>query len=234
MCQPWEDWRRAVFILGLQGEGQLSRVNSVMSYSQGPERWGRRDPWFQERGSGRFSSLLSSLPCFCLASLQFCPRFANMVLVTESVQKLALRLAQLLRQEVAKTTCWGWAGAWKRCRRGSWPWRAQAPLVQQDGFASHSECVCLSDFIKGLTVKLSQPPSDQKQAATKDLFPPLLAKTCCVSLHCLNVLKLIWLSVCRVINELIGNLVGHLYFFLMFRYPMDLGGRNFLSTPQFL
>ncbi|XP_060143672.1 derlin-1 isoform X2 [Globicephala melas] len=37
-----------------------------------------------------------------------------------------------------------------------------------------------------------------------------------------------------VINELIGNLVGHLYFFLMFRYPMDLGGRNFLSTPQFL
>ncbi|GAB5584213.1 derlin-3 isoform X2 [Prionailurus iriomotensis] len=38
----------------------------------------------------------------------------------------------------------------------------------------------------------------------------------------------------EVINELIGNLVGHLYFFLMFRYPMDLGGRNFLSTPQFL
>uniref|UniRef100_A0A8I3WDC2 Derlin n=1 Tax=Callithrix jacchus TaxID=9483 RepID=A0A8I3WDC2_CALJA len=37
-----------------------------------------------------------------------------------------------------------------------------------------------------------------------------------------------------VVNELIGNLVGHLYFFLMFRYPMDLGGRNFLSTPQFL
>ncbi|KAG8133921.1 hypothetical protein E2320_011666 [Naja naja] len=37
-----------------------------------------------------------------------------------------------------------------------------------------------------------------------------------------------------IINELIGNLVGHLYFFLMFKYPMDLGGRNFLSTPQFL
>ncbi|XP_058031971.1 derlin-1 isoform X3 [Ahaetulla prasina] len=37
-----------------------------------------------------------------------------------------------------------------------------------------------------------------------------------------------------VVNELIGNLVGHLYFFLMFKYPMDLGGRNFLSTPQFL
>ncbi|XP_064203928.1 derlin-1 [Anguilla rostrata] len=37
-----------------------------------------------------------------------------------------------------------------------------------------------------------------------------------------------------VVNELIGNLVGHLYFFLMFKYPMDLGGRVFLSTPQFL
>ncbi|KPP66549.1 derlin-1-like, partial [Scleropages formosus] len=37
-----------------------------------------------------------------------------------------------------------------------------------------------------------------------------------------------------IVNELIGNLVGHLYFFLMFKYPMDLGGRAFLSTPQFL
>ncbi|KAM3613714.1 uncharacterized protein V6R79_004133 [Siganus canaliculatus] len=35
-------------------------------------------------------------------------------------------------------------------------------------------------------------------------------------------------------NELIGNLVGHLYFFLMFKYPMDLGGNAFLSTPEFL
>lgn len=45
---------------------------------------------------------------------------------------------------------------------------------------------------------------------------------------------IIFLLLYRVINELIGNLVGHLYFFLMFKYPMDLGGRNFLSTPQFL
>uniref|UniRef100_A0A8C3AE27 Derlin n=1 Tax=Cyclopterus lumpus TaxID=8103 RepID=A0A8C3AE27_CYCLU len=36
------------------------------------------------------------------------------------------------------------------------------------------------------------------------------------------------------VNELTGNLVGHLYFFLMFKYPMDLGGRTFLSTPEFL
>ncbi|XP_026228604.1 derlin-1 [Anabas testudineus] len=37
-----------------------------------------------------------------------------------------------------------------------------------------------------------------------------------------------------LINELTGNLVGHLYFFLMYKYPMDLGGRSFLSTPEFL
>ncbi|KAF7708114.1 hypothetical protein HF521_017171 [Silurus meridionalis] len=36
------------------------------------------------------------------------------------------------------------------------------------------------------------------------------------------------------VNELIGNLVGHLYFFLMFKYPVDLGGRSFLSTPEIL
>uniref|UniRef100_A0A1A8N2A7 Derlin n=1 Tax=Nothobranchius pienaari TaxID=704102 RepID=A0A1A8N2A7_9TELE len=36
------------------------------------------------------------------------------------------------------------------------------------------------------------------------------------------------------VNELTGNLVGHLYFFLMYKYPMDLGGRSFISTPEFL
>lgn len=34
--------------------------------------------------------------------------------------------------------------------------------------------------------------------------------------------------------ELIGILVGHLYFFLMFKYPQDFGGPSLLSTPQFL
>uniref|UniRef100_A0A914ZPE4 Derlin n=1 Tax=Parascaris univalens TaxID=6257 RepID=A0A914ZPE4_PARUN len=33
-------------------------------------------------------------------------------------------------------------------------------------------------------------------------------------------------------NELIGILVGHSYYFLMFKYPQDFGGRAFLSTPQ--
>ncbi|XP_059922112.1 derlin-1 [Gadus macrocephalus] len=43
-----------------------------------------------------------------------------------------------------------------------------------------------------------------------------------------------WVIQGSMVNELIGNLVGHLYFFLMFKYPMDLGGRAFLSTPEFL
>ena len=29
-------------------------------------------------------------------------------------------------------------------------------------------------------------------------------------------------------------MVGHLYFFLMFKYPQDFGGASLLSTPQFL
>lgn len=34
--------------------------------------------------------------------------------------------------------------------------------------------------------------------------------------------------------ELIGILIGHLYFFLAFQYPQELGGPSLLSTPGFL
>ena len=36
------------------------------------------------------------------------------------------------------------------------------------------------------------------------------------------------------VMELIGILLGHLYFFLMFKYPQDFGGPSLLATPQFL
>ncbi|KAG1697396.1 Derlin-1 [Nymphon striatum] len=36
------------------------------------------------------------------------------------------------------------------------------------------------------------------------------------------------------IMELVGIVVGHLYFFLMFKYPQDFGGRSWLTTPQIL
>ena len=38
----------------------------------------------------------------------------------------------------------------------------------------------------------------------------------------------------RGVMELIGIFVGHLYFFLMFKYPQDFGGRRFLTTPAIL
>lgn len=34
--------------------------------------------------------------------------------------------------------------------------------------------------------------------------------------------------------ELVGILVGHLYFFLKFKYPQEFGGPDLLSTPKFL
>ena len=36
------------------------------------------------------------------------------------------------------------------------------------------------------------------------------------------------------LNEIIGIVVGHAYFFVMFKYPQDLGGAVLLRTPQFL
>ncbi|XP_060531352.1 derlin-1 [Cylas formicarius] len=36
------------------------------------------------------------------------------------------------------------------------------------------------------------------------------------------------------VMELVGILVGHLYFFLAFKYPQELGGPSLLQTPAFL
>lgn len=38
----------------------------------------------------------------------------------------------------------------------------------------------------------------------------------------------------RIMQEILGIFVGHLYFFLKFKYPQDFGGRRLLETPQFL
>ncbi|CAK9295226.1 unnamed protein product [Gordionus sp. m RMFG-2023] len=35
-------------------------------------------------------------------------------------------------------------------------------------------------------------------------------------------------------SEILGILVGHLYFFLKFKYPQEMGGRSFLETPNIL
>lgn len=194
-----------------------------------------REVWSVAPGTGGADIFHPSfLLWLSLASLQIYPCFANMVFVTESVQKLTTNPHRFLTQESSKNNVlrMGW-GLKEMSER-------QLALKSPDTIGSRGldflliQNVRAPQTVQGLTAELSQPPRDQKWAASRDLSPLLLAKTCCGSLYCLNVLKLTWLSVCRVINELIGNLVGHLYFFLMFRYPMDLGGRNFLSTPQFL
>jgi len=57
---------------------------------------------------------------------------------------------------------------------------------------------------------------------------------------CLSVSLYVFLSVCVCVcvcrgwNELLGIFVGHVYFFLMFKYPQDFGGTQFISTPQIL
>lgn len=37
-----------------------------------------------------------------------------------------------------------------------------------------------------------------------------------------------------IISELLGIFVGHLYFFLKFKFPIDFGGASFLETPNFM
>ncbi|XP_050399051.1 derlin-1 [Patella vulgata] len=36
------------------------------------------------------------------------------------------------------------------------------------------------------------------------------------------------------LQELLGIVVGHLYFFLMFKYPQDFGGARLINVPEFL
>ena len=38
----------------------------------------------------------------------------------------------------------------------------------------------------------------------------------------------------RWVMQLCGILIGHMYFFLMFKYPQDFGGPALLSTPDIL
>ena len=50
------------------------------------------------------------------------------------------------------------------------------------------------------------------------------------SVRTLSYLNLVF----RGMMELFGILVGHLYFFLMFKYPQDFGGAQLLTVPNFL
>ena len=38
----------------------------------------------------------------------------------------------------------------------------------------------------------------------------------------------------RGVTDLVGILIGHLYFFLMFKYPQDYNGAQILTVPDIL
>ena len=50
----------------------------------------------------------------------------------------------------------------------------------------------------------------------------------------LGCLVIFYFHVHSGVNELIGILVGHLYYFLKYRYPEEYGGRELLHTPEIL
>ncbi len=35
-------------------------------------------------------------------------------------------------------------------------------------------------------------------------------------------------------SELLGIIIGHLYFFLVYKYPIEFNGPSLISTPQIL
>lgn len=48
------------------------------------------------------------------------------------------------------------------------------------------------------------------------------------------VLLVVDIIISNPVYAIVGILVGHLYFFLKFTYPQELGGRAFLETPSFM
>ena len=47
-------------------------------------------------------------------------------------------------------------------------------------------------------------------------------------------ITLTFVLIFRGLMEIIGIFVGHVYFFLMFKYPQDFGGQRFITTPSIL
>lgn len=43
-----------------------------------------------------------------------------------------------------------------------------------------------------------------------------------------------WIVTNTLLEPFMGIVVGHLYFFLKFKYPREMGGASYLETPAFL
>lgn len=92
-----------------------------------------REVWSVAPGTGGADIFHS--PCSCdslLPAFKYSPVLQIWCLWLKAFRSLQLTPTASWRRKVAKTMFWEWAGAWKRCQRGSWPWRAQTPLVQED------------------------------------------------------------------------------------------------------
>lgn len=56
----------------------------------------------------------------------------------------------------------------------------------------------------------------------------------CISSTIYLPISMNFFDIYRGLLELVGIIVGHLYFFLMFKYPQDFGGARLLSVPNIL
>ena len=124
-----------MLILGLQGEAQLSRVISVVSTVGDTRGEGDVIRGSRNRRSGHFSLFLAPVTLSCQPSNipLFC-EYGVCDWKRSEAYNFPPPPTPSWHRKVAKTMFWEWAGAWKRCQRGSWPWRAQTPLVQEDRF----------------------------------------------------------------------------------------------------
>lgn len=133
-----------------------------------------RETWSMAPGTGGADIFHSSLLLWLsLASLQIYPCFANTVFVTESVQKLTTSPHPFLTQESSKNNVLRMGWGLKRCQRGSWPWRAQTPLVQEDRFCfSFRMCTPLR-LHKGSLLSCHRLPGPEMSCHEGSLLPAI-------------------------------------------------------------
>jgi len=131
--------------------------------------------------------------------------------------------------------------SWSLVKHFSLPTRELAGLAWKPSAREHVVAVWESFFF-GFDVTLFALTGDiLGRFSNDDFLDSIVQKNRITSLGAGTAMYLPWvLCLFNMIirgngmTELMGIFVGHLYFFLMFKYPQDFGGRSFLSTPQFL
>ena len=57
---------------------------------------------------------------------------------------------------------------------------------------------------------------------------------CVLQVHMLRSFPDSFHSTHSLLSHLVGILAGHLYFFVMYKYPQDFGGQVLIAAPQIL